>query len=296
MLTLAVAAPLALRGHRGGADAAAGGARPGPRGPHGGRRGSASRSRWPSSAATTSWCSRRRAARSSGSRTARSQGPVLDLAVNSAPSAGCSASRCTRSSAATAGSTCSGARAARAPTASAGDGVRLMGNRVDRFEWDDGQLEFDRNIIRFRAFQAGRAGSRCAATTTAASCASGPTASCTRSSATPAAAARRRTSSTGPFAPPASPDDQFGGPEPDDAHRTGVIVRLNDDGDAPRDNPFFARRRGDGRRGRREHPEDLSPTASATASAWPSTPSRATCGSRRTATTRSASSTASSRA
>ena len=35
-----------------------------------------------------------------------------------------------------------------------GDGVRLMGNRVDRFEWDHGQLEFDRNIIKFRAFQA----------------------------------------------------------------------------------------------------------------------------------------------
>ena len=29
-----------------------------------------------------------------------------------------------------------------------------MGNRVDRFEWEHGQLEFDRNIIKFRAFQA----------------------------------------------------------------------------------------------------------------------------------------------
>jgi aldose sugar dehydrogenase len=31
--------------------------------------------------------------------------------------------------------------------------VRLMGNRIDRFEWNDGRLEFDRNIIKFRAFQ-----------------------------------------------------------------------------------------------------------------------------------------------
>ena len=31
-----------------------------------------------------------------------------------------------------------------------------MGNRVDRFEWDDGELEFDRNIAKFRAFQDGR--------------------------------------------------------------------------------------------------------------------------------------------
>ena len=35
------------------------------------------------------------------------------------------------------------------------------------------------------------------------------------------------------------PDDQFGGPEPDDAHFTGVIVRLNDDGSTPTDNPFY---------------------------------------------------------
>ena len=35
-------------------------------------------------------------------------------------------------------------------------------------------------------------------------------------------------------------DDQFGGPEPDNAHLTGVILRLNDDGTTPTDNPFFA--------------------------------------------------------
>jgi len=35
------------------------------------------------------------------------------------------------------------------------------------------------------------------------------------------------------------PDDQFGGPEPDNAHLTGVILRLNTDGSAPTDNPFF---------------------------------------------------------
>lgn len=36
----------------------------------------------------------------------------------------------------------------------------------------------------------------------------------------------------------AVPDDQFGGPYPDDAHFTGVILRLNDDGSVPDDNPF----------------------------------------------------------
>jgi len=37
----------------------------------------------------------------------------------------------------------------------------------------------------------------------------------------------------------AVPDDQYGGPQPDDAHFSGVILRLNDDGSTPSDNPFF---------------------------------------------------------
>jgi glucose/arabinose dehydrogenase len=43
----------------------------------------------------------------------------------------------------------------------------------------------------------------------------------------------------GPFGP-GLPDDQFGGPAPDDAHLTGAILRLEDDGSAPADNPFHA--------------------------------------------------------
>ena len=34
-------------------------------------------------------------------------------------------------------------------------------------------------------------------------------------------------------------DDEFGGPDPDELHLTGVILRLNDDGSTPRDNPFY---------------------------------------------------------
>jgi hypothetical protein len=37
---------------------------------------------------------------------------------------------------------------------------------------------------------------------------------------------------------PGIDDDQYGGPEPDNAHLTGVVLRLNDDGSTPRDNPF----------------------------------------------------------
>jgi aldose sugar dehydrogenase len=44
----------------------------------------------------------------------------------------------------------------------------------------------------------------------------------------------------GPFLTPPFVDDTFGGPQPDNAHLSGVILRLNTDGSAPADNPFFA--------------------------------------------------------
>jgi aldose sugar dehydrogenase len=40
---------------------------------------------------------------------------------------------------------------------------------------------------------------------------------------------------------PGHPAPQLGGPQPDDAHLTGVVLRLNADGSAPADNPFFTR-------------------------------------------------------
>ena len=44
----------------------------------------------------------------------------------------------------------------------------------------------------------------------------------------------------GPFETEPFVDDTFGGPAPDNAHLSGVILRLNDDGSTPLDNPFFA--------------------------------------------------------
>ncbi len=46
--------------------------------------------------------------------------------------------------------------------------------------------------------------------------------------------------SNGPFLTAPLVDDTFGGPSPDNAHFTGIILRLNTDGTAPADNPFFA--------------------------------------------------------
>jgi len=119
--------------------------------------------------------------------------------------------------------------------------VPLLGNRVDRFEWNGASLTQGTNVIRLRAFQAdlnqqpranhnggvirfgpdgklyivigdnGRRG-------WLQNLACGPTPSCPGTIVT---------------------DDQFGGPQPDAAHLTGVILRLNDDGTTPADNPFI---------------------------------------------------------
>jgi glucose/arabinose dehydrogenase len=117
----------------------------------------------------------------------------------------------------------------------------LLGNRVDRFVWDGSTLTLDRNIVRLRALQPPF-----------------------DAEPTPAAGRGNHDGGVIKFGPdgklyifigdvgrrgwmqnllngprgPGFNDDNFGGPEPDDAHLTGVILRLNDDGTTPSDNPF----------------------------------------------------------
>jgi glucose/arabinose dehydrogenase len=123
------------------------------------------------------------------------------------------------------------------------DAVPLLGNRVDRFVWKGGTLSHDRDIIRLRAFQN----------------------DLNNVLTTPPTVLLRGNHNGGVvrFGPDGKlyiiigdngrrgamqnifpgllangADDDFGGPLPDDEHLTGVILRLNDDGTIPADNPF----------------------------------------------------------
>jgi glucose/arabinose dehydrogenase len=105
--------------------------------------------------------------------------------------------------------------------------VPELGNRVDRFRWNGERLVFDRNIIRMRS----------------------------NTLVTDTTGRIRGNHDAGPLA--FGPDGKLyfmlgdqnlrgrlqniaDGPAPDDPNFTGVMLRLNDDGSTPGDNPFFA--------------------------------------------------------
>jgi aldose sugar dehydrogenase len=117
------------------------------------------------------------------------------------------------------------------------DEVRLLGNRIDRFQWNGEALEFDRSILQFRAFQAD-ADQPLRGNHDGGVLRFGPDRKLYVIVGDTGRRGQLQNLVDGPFGP-GIPDDQFGGPEPDDAHRTGVILRLEADGSAPRDNPFF---------------------------------------------------------
>ncbi len=113
----------------------------------------------------------------------------------------------------------------------------LLGNRVDRFTWNGSTLTFNMNLIRLRALQDDVTNGVQRGNHDGGVIKFGPDGKLYIFIGDVGRRGWMQNLLNGPFGP-GQDDDQFGGPEPDDAHLTGSILRLNDDGTTPADNPF----------------------------------------------------------